>query len=183
MFNEDEHPRDNDGKFTDKKGTTKSGYDSRDDLNNIRKTKEDAPSPKGKAKSKEEFFGEEFKGYKGKEAIKKLLKEKRGYIKNAFERPELGGIDLVWGDENGGLLHTMRKRDKLLSDGIGHITGVDMARKIPEIINKGKFDIDEKDRPGFVYDKFRVAVRPTYDGEKINWVVSALENFSDNDEE
>lgn len=35
MFNEEEHPRDNDGKFTDKEGTKKVGYDSRDDLGTI----------------------------------------------------------------------------------------------------------------------------------------------------
>ena len=146
MFNEEEHPRANDGKFTDKEGTKKDGYDSRDDLNNIRKAREDAPSKKGKSKSKDNFFGEEFKGYKGEQAIEKLLKEKRGHIKNAFERPELGGIDLVWGDDNGGLLHTIQKRDRLLAEGKGHISGLDMVKKIPEIIENGKVDDDKKGR-------------------------------------
>ena len=36
MFKEDEHPRDNDGKFTDKNGGGKSGYDSRNDLGTIK---------------------------------------------------------------------------------------------------------------------------------------------------
>ncbi len=35
MFNEDEHPRADDGKFTDKNGG-KKGYDSRDDLGSIK---------------------------------------------------------------------------------------------------------------------------------------------------
>lgn len=43
MFNESEHPRDGDGKFTDKEGAQK-GYDSRNDLNIIRNGKSTAPS-------------------------------------------------------------------------------------------------------------------------------------------
>ncbi len=35
MFKEDEHPRDNDGNFTES-GGNKNGYDSRDDLGNVR---------------------------------------------------------------------------------------------------------------------------------------------------
>ena len=132
----------------------------------------------GKAgKNKEEFFGEEFKGYKGAEAIEKLLKEKRGHIKNAFERPEIGGIDLVWGDESGGLLHTISRRDKMLERGTGNISGIDMVNKIPEIIANGDFDIDERDRPGFNFNGYRVAIRPTYNGEKLNWIVSAMEKL------
>ena len=37
MFKENEHPRDNDGKFTNKNGGGKSGYDSRDEFGSIKK--------------------------------------------------------------------------------------------------------------------------------------------------
>lgn len=40
MFEEEKHPRDSDGKFAEKGGARKSGYDSRSDLNNIRNAKE-----------------------------------------------------------------------------------------------------------------------------------------------
>lgn len=173
MFDESKHPRDNGGRFT-----SSDGFGGTHEATEAEKTnlKNRGISAK-KGKSKDEFFGEEFKGFKGKDAIEKLLKEKRGHIKNAFERPEIGGIDLVWGDKNGGLLHTIQKRDRLLMEGIGHISGLDMARKIPEIIEKGDFNIDEQDRPGFVFDNCRVAVRPSFDGQKVIWVVSALENL------
>ncbi len=36
MFKEEEHPRDNDGKFTGKNGSGKSGYDSRNELGTIK---------------------------------------------------------------------------------------------------------------------------------------------------
>ena len=178
MFDESKHPRADDGKFTssDGAGGTHEATEAEKEkmaqigiLNESRKPK--------KGKSKDEFFGEEFTGYKGQEAIEKLLKEKRGHIKNAFERPEIGGIDLVWGDDSGGLLHTISRRDKMFERGTGHISGIDMVKKIPTIIENGDFNIDEKDRPGFNFDGYRVAIRPAYDGEKLNWVVSAMEKF------
>lgn len=176
MFEEEKHPRDGDGKFAEKDGDKKSGYNSKDDLNDIRNAKENTRSKA--TKSKEEFFGEEFKGYTGQRAIEKLLKEKRGHIKAAFERPEIGSIDLVWGDEKGGVLHTIIRRDKMQDRGTGRISGIDMVKKIPDIVENGEFNIDERERPGFNYDGYRVAIRPTFDGEKLNWIVSAMEKFT-----
>lgn len=199
MFDESKHKRDEDGKFAKKDGHGYSDdvngrikwakdndielplndYGAVDDfaLQRLRDSNrmKDIPSPRSKNKSREEFFGEEFKGVKGKDAVEKLLKEKRGHVKNAFERPEIGGIDLVWGDENGGLQHTILRRDKMLLRGTGTISGIDMARKIPDIVEKGEFNIDEHDRLGFNHDGYRVAVRPSYDGQKLNWIVSAME--------
>ncbi|WP_268877834.1 putative barnase/colicin E5 family endoribonuclease, partial [Helicobacter vulpis] len=45
-------------------------------------------------------FGENFKEFalKGKEAVSKLLKEKRGQVSGAFYKEGLGYIDLVWGE-------------------------------------------------------------------------------------
>ncbi len=44
-------------------------------------------------------FGEHFKEFegKGKEAVAKLLQERRGQVAGAFYREDLGYIDLVWG--------------------------------------------------------------------------------------
>lgn len=77
-WDESKHPRDKDGKFGSGEG----------EINSV----------SGK-KSKDDFYGEEFKGVKGKEAIKKVIAEKRGHVKDAFTRKDIGGIDLVWGDE------------------------------------------------------------------------------------
>ena len=52
-----------------------------------------------------------------------------------------------------------------------------MVKKIPDIIENGEFDIDSLDRPGFIYDNCRVSIRFAYDGEKLNWLVSAMEIF------
>jgi hypothetical protein len=50
-----------------------------------------------------EFWGEKFEGFKGQEAINKLLQEKRGHIPAAFHRDDIGDIALIWGDEKAGL--------------------------------------------------------------------------------
>lgn len=135
------------------------------------------PPTKGKSITQEEFFGEEFKGVKSAAAIDKLLQEKRGHVKNAFERPEIGGIDLVWGDENGGLLHTIQKRDKLYASGKGTITGLQMAKKIPVIIEKGEFGQDEKGRLNIDYENYRVGLTAAFYNNKVNWIVTAMEKW------
>ncbi|GKT28924.1 DarB-like antirestriction protein, partial [Aduncisulcus paluster] len=53
---------------------------------------------------------DEFSG-KPKEAIAKLMDEKRGYVPEAFYHPEIGHIDLVWGNKNYGLAHILHKHD------------------------------------------------------------------------
>lgn len=130
-----------------------------------------------KGKTKEEFFGEEFKGVKGAAAIDKLLQEKRGHVKNAFERPEIGGIDLVWGDENGGLLHTIQKRNKLFTKGVGTISGLEMVHKIPEIVENGKFNQDDKGRLNIDYQGYRVGIMPAFYQDRVNWIVTAMEKW------
>ena len=171
---------DNNGQFISKaenKKTYGEEYDKRiaEARTEYKKSREDIPSNKGKNKSIDEFFGEEFVGVKGADAIEKLLKEKHGHIKNAFERPEIGGIDLVWGDEHGGLLHTINQRDKMLNKGTGTVSGIDMAKKIPVIIDRGAFCINEKDRPEFELDGYKVVIKPTFDGKKLNWIITAME--------
>ena len=192
MFDESKHPRDDGGKFTDNGGSRENyNQDVNDRIKWAKENGVELPlnadgsvddmelqkiyEKKKNGKSKDEFFGEEFKGYKGETAIEKLIKEKRGHIKNAFERPEIGGIDLVWGDDTGGLGHTISRRDEQLKEGTGTTSGIDMARKIPEIIEKGKFSLGAGDRPNFTYNDYLVIVKPTFDGEKVNWIVSAME--------
>lgn len=163
------------GRFTGKESTEQKLARAERIYNDDPKGSTPVSAKKKKAKSKEEFFGEEFKGYKGADAVEKLLKEKRGHIKSAFERPEIGGIDLVWGDEKGGLLHTMQHRDKKLAKGEGTISGYDMVMKIPEIIDKGVVDNDNKGRINIDYDGYRVGILPTIYDDKLNWIVTAME--------
>ena len=202
MFDENKHPRDKDGKFTNGSSASRENY-TQSVNNRIKWAKENGVelplnadgsvddiklqeiyensaikkmTPASKAsKSKSEFYGIEFTGVKGAEAIEKLLKEKCGHVKNAFERPEIGGIDLVWGDDSGGLKHTILRRDEQLKQGTGRTSGIDITKKIPEIIEKGKFSLGAGDRPNFTYNDYLVVIKPAFDGERVNWVVTAME--------
>ena len=137
--------------------------------------KVEVKSAKRKAKSKEEFFGKEHKGVKGMAAVEKLLQEQNGHVKAAFYRKEVGDIDLPWGDESGGLAHVIKRRDEKRADGVGTISGIEMVKKIPDIVENGVFSMDDIGRLKIEKDGFRVGIAPAYLGEKVNWVVTAME--------
>ncbi len=143
-FKENEHPRDKDGKFT-------SAGKTDDRLN--------------------EVLGEEYKGYKGQEAIDKLMKEKRGHVKGAFTRKDIGDIDLIWGNENMGLCHIIKRRkeensnmdiDKFLSN-------------LTEVIEQGRFlKINDKARFEFGYNKKIVVIEPKDVNGKTTFLLTAF---------
>ena len=85
-FEENKHPRDKDGKFSKSKtsGTIK------------------------------EIYGHEITGLKltGQKAVNAVLKRRGGHVKAAFYRPEIGDIDVIWGDKKSGLRHIIESRLK-----------------------------------------------------------------------
>ncbi|EPM6812573.1 PBECR2 nuclease fold domain-containing protein, partial [Campylobacter upsaliensis] len=118
--------------------------------------------------SLKEDFGENFAGYKGKEAIEKLLEEQRGQVKGAFYKEGLGEIDLVWGDENFGLRHIIEQRTKQWGEEkalkfISHLNENIEKGQIVEV-QKGRAAIktdlttiilDKKENNNFVLTAFR----------------------------
>ena len=148
------------------------------DLKNLGLTKKTQTSNNKKTFSKEEFYGKEIVLKKGERPVDVLLKHKEGHIKNAFYRKEMGFIDLVWGTNGkhgAGLWHLIERRDEMFQNGKGKISGIDMAKKIPEILEKGSLVEDNQNRFNYEYQDYRVGVKPSYDGEKVNWIVSAME--------
>jgi|GEM_PF-3731707 len=69
-------------------------------------SKQTAPKPIGIG-----FFGNIYNQFKGKakEAYNLLSRLKSGIAINVFERKDIGGIALVWGDDKGGLYHIVKK--------------------------------------------------------------------------
>ena len=187
MFREEDHPRKPEGspeggRFTKKEYSAMTT----DELKKIavKEYRQNTPyeeivekskKESKKWKSKDDFFGVEYTGVKGRDAVDLLLKERQGHVKNAFYRKEIGDIDLPWGDEYAGLAHVIKRRDEMKMMGKGNITGLEMVKKIPDIIGNGAFVIDEHDRLSFQFDGYKVGIKPTYFGEKLNWVVSAME--------
>lgn len=98
-FKEEDHPRDGDGRFT-----TSRLQASKKSTKQFRR--------EHVSKSIKDFYGEELKGrgLTGREAVSKLVQERRGHIKAAFHREDIGDIDLVWGDPIAGLCHVFYRR-------------------------------------------------------------------------
>jgi len=84
-FKEAEHPRDEEGRFSEKEEGTK---EERQDFQEEQAKKEEYYQRIYK------LLGKEFKNYKGKSAIDKLMIEKSGHIKDAFYRKEIGNITI-----------------------------------------------------------------------------------------
>ncbi|EAL3991314.1 hypothetical protein A9746_08940, partial [Campylobacter upsaliensis] len=113
-------------------------------------------------------FGVNFEGFKGKEAVEKLLEEQRGQVKGAFYKEGLGEIDLVWGDENFGLRHILEQRTKQWGEEkalkfISHLNENIEKGQIVEV-QKGRAAIktdlttiilDKKENNNFVLTAFR----------------------------
>lgn len=106
--------------------------------------------------------------HSGESAIQKLLLERNGQVAGAFHRDDIGDITLAWGEKGTGK-----------SDGWGLAK---IAEYHPEVLDKldkliqdlpivketeNRYKLDNGD--------FFISIRKDFDGEKQNWVLTALE--------
>lgn len=131
--------------------------------------------PDGDGSSGKDVFGEAFHEFthRPKEAIEKLLWEKRGYVPAAIHKDGVGDIDFVWGEDGPqgyGLAHIIERRTLE-----GH-DGVEFAQSIPDIIENGEVDFKHQ-KLGRLYisskDK-RVVIRLDWNGTERNWLATAF---------
>ena len=117
----------------------------------------------------------QFKG-KAKEAVAFLLNKKSGEAVGALHHPEIGDIDLVWGEE-----------------GAGHSDGFGLAKlakyhpevldNLQEILNDMHVTKRSDNRVQLESDTHQAAVRLTWDNKNKNWLLTAFEkknSVSDN---
>ncbi|WRC82111.1 DUF3519 domain-containing protein [Helicobacter pylori] len=140
----------------------------------IKKQKLDAPSEWGHNYS-------EFKG-DGLGAINKLLETKKGFVAGAFYKEGLGDIDLVWGNKDYGLEHILKRRiesymKKGLEPKFAEQRALNLARMIPEAIEKGKVGRDAQGRLKIETKDILVALRDNWQDEplKSKWVITGFE--------
>lgn len=163
MFDESKHPRDEDGRFTN--GGAKE-YRQNTPYEEI--TKEEMPTP-----NIDEVFGDEFKGYKGQAAVDKLLTEKRGHIKGAFHRDDVGEIDLIWGNDFMGLQHIIERRAE---------QGIDIKsflNDITQVVQNGNFR--KKNSRGnfeFMLNGKIAVIAPEFKGNKVTFLLTAFKTHS-----
>lgn len=130
---------------------------------------EQEPQPIGKG-----VFGNIYDQFKGKvkDAFDFLMKHKSGDLLGVFHRDEVGDIDLVWGNENGGLSHIITKH---VGEGKDFETPEKAIEKIEEVLKDGEVIQNGQMRYVVSKDGYRVAIRKDFDGEKKNWVVTAID--------
>lgn len=119
-------------------------------------------------------FGNIYNQFKGKvkEAFNFLMHHKSGDLLGVFHRDDVGDIDLVWGDENMGLAHILGKH---VGEGKDFETPDDAIAMIEHVINSGRIFQDNENRYTLMLDGVGVGIRKSFDGEKKNWVVTAVD--------
>lgn len=153
-WDESKHNRDEMGRFAE---TAQKGVLQEDD------------TPKfGSQEELNKLLGEEFKGVKGQAAVDKLLKERRGHVKGAFHRDDIGDIDLLWGNDYVGLQHIIKQREKQ------GIEGAKFVAELSNIVENGKF-YKKNDRGNFefLHNGKMAIIAPEYHGNKITYVLTA----------
>ena len=147
-FKESDHPRDKDGKFSDKE------EDAEDD------------------QEISQILGEEFTGFKGKDAIDKLLKEKCGHIKDAFSREDLGGITLLWGNDKMGLQHIIKRRMETgqnLKELLNNLTDIIQTGNLHFNVKTQRFELSK--------NKKLVVIAPKFYKKNLQFVLTAFELY------
>ena len=151
-FNEEEVNRDELGRFAEQ---NKTKADNPPDINS--------------------FLGEEFTGYKGQEAVNKLLQEQRGHIKAAFTREDIGDITLAWGNEEQGIAHLIKSRTEKSPYNVDVI-----LERLTETIENGQLRKGKSGNFEIWHKGIMVVVRPDYYGEDIRFVVTGFKQRSQN---
>lgn len=144
--------------------------------------------------------------HKGKEAVAYLLKVKKGQVAGAFYRDDIGDIDLVWGNDNFGLKHILKRRQEdyfndIIKDIKTKISPDDFKQNkiqiikntktlakskaldfvkndLDEIIKRGNIFIDEMENRAFLEtnDK-KVVVSLDYNEQDRKWILTAYNKY------
>lgn len=158
-FKEDDHPRDEDGKFSS--GSSSSS-------NAEAENKKDPDLPEGLKTE----LGEKFTGYKGREAIDKLLEEKHGYVENAFESPQLPApISLAWGNDMYGLQHIIKRR---LEQNISEDKLNEFLHNIDTVLKNGESMEANRGNIEIFYGKQSVVVAPSFSDSGFHFIVTSF---------
>lgn len=135
------------------------------------------PSPKALGAFDDEL-GPKYMQFKGKpkEAIRHLIKVKKGQAIAAMHRPEIGDIDIVWGKGEGkpddyGLAHIIEKHGNEIAE-----LGFKVEDFIPIVVQFGNLNAKMKDGKYQLESKmFRIVISNNWKGNKKNWVLTSFD--------
>lgn len=120
-----------------------------------------------------EFAGHKHTGYKGQKAVNKMLKERNGYIPNAFKTKGGERISLIWGNEDLGMYHFILRRQK-------HFNIPEFVKDMATVIGEGEKFPNKKEKTRFDIwhrkKKKMVVIETTYgQNKKVNFPVTMFE--------
>lgn len=141
-------------------------------------TQEGAPEgikPIGKG-----VFGNIYDQFKGKvkEAFDFLVNHKEGDLLGVFHRDGIGSIDLVWGNDNGGLKHIIKRHIEEQND-FSDVSEIQSA--INDAISNGDIVRENEDKIVLQTDRYKVSINKQYRDEngnvieRKNWIVTAFD--------
>ncbi|MGP1440954.1 MAG: hypothetical protein ACTTJ3_09495, partial [Treponema sp.] len=115
----------------------------------------------------------EYKG-KGQEAVNFIVKNKGGQVRGAFNRKEIGDIDVVWGE--------VIDKEKHTGYGLAHIIdkhGMEAINNIEDVVKEGKVIKDEKNRLSIQKDDYNLGLAETWHGKTKIWIITNYEKKED----
>lgn len=126
------------------------------------------------------FFGNIYDQFKGKvkEAFDFLVNHKEGDLLGVFHRDGIGSIDLVWGNDNGGLKHIIKRHIEEQND-FSDVSEIQSA--INDAISNGDIVRGNEDKIVLQTDRYKVSINKQYRDEngnvieRKNWIVTAFD--------
>ena len=116
------------------------------------------------------FLGKEYR-VKGQAAIKKLIAEQHGHAKGAFYREGIGDIDLVWGNDDVGLKHIIKRRTEQGIDVGSFLSDLD------EVIAQGNAVRNRQTGNFEIWHKGKMAViSPEFKGNRLIFLLTAFKS-------
>jgi hypothetical protein len=99
-------------------------------------------------------------------ALARLRADQAGEVPGAIRHPELGDVDLVWGDGNYGLSKIVARHPEVVDD-LPAIVERLPVRQRPEDTGNNRFVLED--------DTHRAVVAPDFNGVEQRWLVTAFE--------
>lgn len=122
----------------------------------------------------DKLLGKEYKGVKGQAAVDKLLEERQGYVKSAFQRSDVGDITLLWGNDSMGMQHIIKRRREEKQDEKA------VMSNLAKTIENGKLSVETNrhgDRFVITHGDYEAIVAPRLFDSDIKFVLTAYEKY------
>ncbi|ULJ60785.1 anti-CBASS protein Acb1 family protein [Wielerella bovis] len=166
-WDESQHPRDENGQF--QSGGT-GGQGNHETAQQTEQSDHAENKPPPIPADIQGFLGTEYHA-KGQEAVNKLLTEQNGHIKGAFHREGFGDIDLIWGNDDVGLKHIIKRRAEQ------GIDTDDFLSDLNEVITKGNLERSESTGNFEIWHNKKMAIiAPEFKGNRLMFLLTAFKS-------